>query len=278
MVRRVAVLLVLLFAAAPALAGAPYPWRSRVASGNSLRERLRPPRGYEFEETRAGSFAEWLSRLPLKPGRPPVYLYDGRRKSNQSVHAAVLDLDVGREDLQQCADSVIRLRAEYLYSRRRTGALHFNFTSGARADFSRWAEGYRPTIVGSRVSWQKTAEPDASYASFRAYLRLVFAYAGTASLARELTPVSDPRRLRAGDVFITPGSPGHVVLVVATCVNARGRRLFLLAQGYMPAQDMHVLKNPLSPGLSPWYEIPSGDRLVTPEWTFRVGDLRRFAE
>jgi hypothetical protein len=41
---------------------------------------------------------------------------------------------------------------------------------------------------------------------------------------------------------------------------------------------MHILKDPLALGLSPWYQIPDGDHLVTPEWTFRTSDLRRFEE
>jgi hypothetical protein len=50
--------------------------------------------------------------------------------------------------------------------------------------------------------------------------------------------------------------------------------VFLLAQGYMPAQSVHVLKNPAS--ASPWYALDFGAELRTPEWTFRRTDLRRF--
>lgn len=35
-------------------------------------------------------------------------LYNGSQKPNQSVHYAVFDIDVGKEDLQQCADAVMR--------------------------------------------------------------------------------------------------------------------------------------------------------------------------
>ncbi|MDR3713868.1 MAG: DUF4846 domain-containing protein [Puia sp.] len=59
------------------------------------------------------SFGEWLRSIPLKKDKT-VYLYDGSRKQNQSAQFAVLDISVGKEDLQQCADAVMRLRAGYL--------------------------------------------------------------------------------------------------------------------------------------------------------------------
>jgi Domain of unknown function (4846) len=51
--------------------------------------------------------------LPLRDGRGTVYLNDGRAKPNQALHVAVIAIDTGKRDLQQCADAVIRLRAEY---------------------------------------------------------------------------------------------------------------------------------------------------------------------
>lgn len=44
----------------------------------------------------------------------------------------------------------------------------------------------------------------------------------------------------------------------------------------MPAQDVHVLRNPSDGAPSPWYAADGGETLPTPEWTFRRGDLRRF--
>ena len=119
--------------------------------------------------------------------------------------------------------------------------------------------------------------PDPSYEGFRRYLRFVFHYAGTASLAEELAPVADISELSAADVFIRGGFPGHAVLVADVAVHpGTGRKAFLLLQSYMPAQEVHILRNPSNPGWSPWYEEPTGDSLVTPEWTFKTGELRRF--
>ena len=81
--------------------------------------------------------------------------------------------------------------------------------------------------------------------------------------------------LRIGDVFICGGFPGHAVIVVDMAKDRTGKSRFLLAQSYMPAQEVHLLKNPGSPR-SPWYPLEFGETLVTPEYTFARGELRRF--
>jgi hypothetical protein len=53
-----------------------------------------------------------------------------------------------------------------------------------------------------------------------------------------------------------------------------GKKVFLLAQSYMPAQDIHILKNPASQ--TPWYDADFGSRLITPEWIFNTGSLMQW--
>ncbi|HYU32178.1 MAG TPA: DUF4846 domain-containing protein [Thermoanaerobaculia bacterium] len=256
-------------------APADYAWPRAGTDGGTLTERIAPPSGFRRAPAPPGSFAAWLRGLPLHPGRPPVRLFDGRLKGNQEAHYAVVLLDVGTHDLQQCADAVIRLRAEFLRDRGCDGDIAFRFTSGDRAAWTDWRKGLRPRIAGSRVTWRPAAAADASYASFRSYLETVFTYAGSSSLSRELERVEDPAHLAAGDVFIHGGFPGHAVLVADVADDGRGHRVFLLLQSYMPAQEVHVLRNPADPA-SPWYPVRSSGVLETPEWTFRYEDLRRF--
>ena len=125
------------------------------------------------------------------------------------------------------------------------------------------------------VFWQ-AHQPTRNYGG-RQYLNAVFTYAGSASLARELTAIADPSRVRPGDVFIRGGFPGHAVLVADVAENTAGERVFLLVQSYMPAQDIHVLTNPGAPG-SAWYPARKNGSLETPEWTFSYTELRRFPE
>ncbi len=254
--------------------GKPYPWLSGRPDA-TIGSRFAAPDGYRRTRLVPGCFGQWLRCLPLKPAGTPVRLYDGRKKPNQDAHAAVVDIDVGRRDLQQCADAVMRLRAEFLLFSGRIRDIHFNFTSGDRASYMRWRNGYRPTVRGNSVSWSRRRGIDASYASFRSYLNTVFAYAGTLSLSREL-PTRSIAAMQTGDVFIQGGSPGHAVIVVDMARNAAGETVFLLAQSYMPAQNVHILKNPSDPRLSPWYRVPKGTTLRTPEWTFKTSDLKGF--
>ena len=89
-----------------------------------------------------------------------------------------------------------------------------------------------------------------------------------------MSPIWDCNGL--GYVFIKGGYPGHAVIVMDVAENETGEKVFLLAQSYMPAQDMHILKNPNNPALSPWYSIDETQDLRTPEWTFSWDQLRRF--
>src|SRR5262245_8184297 len=157
-----------------------YPWLSPGAQIRSLKEAFPPPAGFE----RVGleiDFGEFLRGLPLRAEGTPVKSYKGEivRAADDPNVAAVAELDIGSRDLQQCADSIIRLHAEWLFSSGKKEDAAYHFTSGDLATFRRYAAGERPSIAGSKVTWKKTAKADASYPSFRAYLDLVFTYACT---------------------------------------------------------------------------------------------------
>ena len=241
-------------------------------SGMTVQTRVVCPK--EYGRVKAGTqFGTYLRDLPLKGDGAKVHYYDGTLKAND-VYVAVVDMDVGKRDLQQCADAVMRLRAEYLYQSGQYDAIHFNFTNGFNAKYSKWRAGNRISVKGNKVSWYPKGPKTTQYRSFRQYMNMVFAYAGTLSLSRELKPVALPN-LQIGDVFIKGGSPGHAVIVVDVAVNKYGEKIFLLAQSYMPAQEIQILKNNHSRGLGPWYKADF-ETLYTPEWTFKAGELMRF--
>ena len=63
-------------------------------------------------------------------------------------------------------------------------------------------------------------------------------------------------------------------MVLDICENENGKKAILLAQGYMPAQEFHILKNP-EHGDDPWYyEDEITYPLKTPEYTFEKESLK----
>ena len=246
--------------------------------GVTVSTRFSIPAGYSRLQAEAGSFAEYLQRLSLKENGSLVHYYNGVEKPNK-VAAAVLNIDVGAKDLQQCADAVMRLRAEYLLKTKQYSVLHFNFTNGFKADYSKWRSGYRIRVRGNEASWYKTDQESVSYQSFREYMDLVFNYAGTASLSKELKAVS-LSQMQIGDVLIRGGSPGHAVIVLDMAADSKtGKKLFMIAQSYMPAQDIHILVNQDKPSISPWYELDvNAKEILTPEWPFTSAELKRFQQ
>ncbi len=249
-----------------------------VPEGKTILTRFLPPAGYVRAPEDSGSFGAYLRDLPLKPDGSVVRLYDGREKPRWDVYVAVVDKAIGTRDLHQCADAVIRLRADYFYSRHAFGKIRFHLTNGQEFDFLDYASGMRPVFSGNRFSWQQRAEPDSGAGTYWKYLEELFTYAGTLSLSRELVSVPD-QDVRIGDVYIQGGSPGHAILVVDQAIHPQtGEKLVMLAQSYMPAQEIQILKNFQEPNLLCWFRIQPGETLYTPEWDFPAGSLKRFPE
>jgi hypothetical protein len=241
------------------------------AGGMTLQTRFNPPDGFQRKPVDENSFAAFLRNLPLKPAGTKVRYYNGAIK-HDDVYDAVVDMEISNRDLQQCADAIMRLRGEYFYAIKAYGQITFTLTNGFRMDYTEWMKGYRVTVNGNKTVWRRTAEPSNTYGDFRNYMEFVFIYAGTLSLSKSLRPkaVGD---IAIGDVFIQGGSPGHAVIVVDVAENATGKKVFLLAQSYMPAQETQILKNNTDGKLTPWYSADIAGRLHTPQWTFDAEQL-----
>lgn len=244
--------------------------------GQTIETRFNAPPGYIRTVEAAGTWGAFLRNSKLKPDGAMVYFYNGEVKQNPGIYAAVLTWDVGSKDLQQCADAVMRQRAEYWFSRNMPGNIHFNLTNGFKAGFSSWADGYRLRVKGNHTDWVKTAAPASGHASLRQYLDVVYAYASTLSLSKELVSVPYTE-MKTGDVLIIGGTPGHAVTVMDMAVSKTGKKVFLLSQSYMPAQEIHILHNPQNREISPWYELDEKASVVlTPQWQFTTAQLKRF--
>lgn len=269
-------LLTLLLPALPsppaAFDGAAYPWLDEMDESPPmvrLDARFAPPAGFTRVEVTPESFAAWLRGLPVRTDRTHVLAYDKRRLLRPS--AAVVALDVSTRDLQQCADTALRLHAEWLWHRGRAGEAAYHFTSGDRSRFADWRAGERFRVKGAKVERVRTGRRGGGRKSFRAWLEHTFMYAGTQSLRRDADPLGDAP-FTGGEVLVQPGGPGHAVVVLDVATHPDGRRVGLIGQGFMPAEDLHVLQMPGAiDGV--WFALPADgdDRMQTPSWPTPFG-------
>jgi hypothetical protein len=211
------------------------------------------PDGFTRVNADSNSFDIWLRKILLKKDKT-VYLYDGQRKLNQTAQFAVLDISTGNKNLQQCADAVMRLRAEYLFAQKRFSEIIFIDNENIQYKFSL----------------------PYTHDHFASYLQQVFGMCGSASLAKQLKPVDDFNNIEPGDILIRGGFPGHAVIVMDVATDTTGKKIFMLAQSYMPAQDIHVLVNPINVHLSPWYTADGLDKIITPEYVFYKTELKKW--
>lgn len=232
-----------------------------ISTGKTIETRFNTPEGFTRINSDSSSFGLHLRNLPLKADGAAVLDYNGKVKPNNQTYLAVVDLPIGKKDLHQCADAIMRLRAEYLFSQARFKEISFRQASGKTISYTTWLTG-------------RTADKT----NLWTYLETVFNTANTTSLNQQLTskPVES---LAIGDVFITgppPGLPyGHAIIVVDKCIDKAGKVKFMLAQSYMPAQEIQILDNPATPGC-PWYDLDFGQNLDTPEWDFTSNQLKSF--
>ncbi len=229
---------------------------------------------YYRKQALNGSFEHYLLNLPLKSVGAKTHLATGLEKKF-NVQIGVVDLK-RITDKQQSAQIIMRLRAEYLYSSRLYGRIHFNFTNGFVFSYAKWAAGFR--INDTKNGWIQSTEQDYSKTTFKNYLDVLYTNTTLASLSREMTkiPITD---IKAGDVFIQNGQPGHAVIVIDVLRNDEDKMLkIMLAQGNTPAQELEILRNDIDG--SPWftlsYDSSESTKIMTPEWTFYVKDLKCF--
>lgn len=221
------------------------------AEGTTIKDRFIPPDGYTRVEAPAGSFGAYLQNFELKPMGDPAYVWnkDTGAASDISTAAgaaiAVFNQDITR--WQQCADSIMRLYAEYLYENNEYDKISFDFTTGFKCDFKNWSEGKRVKVNGSKCTWVEKADPSTDRATFDKYLDFVYQFANTESLQTQMTPVSS-NDIQIGDCFVITSwqmdeNLGHAVFIADMCVNEAGEKLYLIFEGTTPATQISLAKH-----------------------------------
>lgn len=185
----------------------------------------------------------------------PIVDYTGKPVAWQQKHVGIIPYDVGKSDLQQCADALMRLRAEYLFNQKRYTEIGFHFVSGNYYSWEDYCKGLRPVAKANSIRFIKSAASEKTHESLRRYLDIVYAYASTISLAKELKPAIG---FEIGTIVIHPGNPGHCFIIIDEKTNGNGEKLYKLAEGYTPAQSIYVLRNLHGDGMSPWYPLKKG--------------------
>jgi hypothetical protein len=230
---------------------------------DTLGSRFATPPGWDRSTPEPGSYAEWLRGLPLAAAGTPVKNHKGDevRPGDDEYVAAVIAIDAGRIDLQQSPDVVVRLHAEWLWSKKDVEGIDYRGATNLDMPFSRWIKGQRLIAAGASVFWQVRVKPaEADHAMLREYLDSVFTWANSTSLAQQSAHV-EPDQLTAGDFFLHSGSPGHAVVVLDVAHKKSGERIALLGQALNPAQNIHVLR----PGRSTaWFSLRPGRPVLTP--------------
>jgi Domain of unknown function (4846) len=232
---------------------------------DDLQSRFATPPGYQRVAVAPGSFAEWLRGLPLAAPGTPVVSNSGSTvySGDDDYVAAVLALDVGAGDLQQSADAVIRLNAEWLWASNKPDAISYRSASKLDMPFSRWVKGQRLIASGPNVFWVVKGKPrPATYQDFRAYIDAVMLWTNNVALAARATPILDSKRLVAGDFFLQSRGKGHAILVLDVAEKPTGERVALLGQALQsPAQSVHVIR----PGReTAWFSLRPPSSVVTP--------------
>ena len=243
--------------------------------GMTQEQRILPPEGYERVPAEEHSFLQFMREQPVYVNGSLIYTYNGETRSNGNA-AAVYALTLGDEGYQQCADTIIRFWSEYLRAEGRSDALAFHLTNGFLCDYQSFSRGKRVLAAGEHAVWVPLAGASDSDQTFHDWLMTVMRYAGTLSLEKESVPIGI-QEAHTGDFLCHGGSPGHAVMIADEAVNAEGKRCFLLAEGFMPAQSAHIIAG-YNSDPNPWYteEQLSAETVCLSTYTFSgSGSLRR---
>lgn len=257
--------------ATPAPAGDPI-----VPSGTTVLQRFNPPAGYQRIQPESGSFEEYLQNFTLRDYGTKPLVYDTETKtlindeSAPAVSVLALDL-INKGNLQQSSDSMVRLYAEYLYSKGRFSDIAFNLltTPAFRCDFDTWSKGGRLDLSkineGNQISWcldhsgncgHKDVELGTSAGTFRYYLQNVMTYSDTSSLVTNMNKISAPQDAAIGDMIVYADPQAAPAIIIDLAVSASdGSKIYIMARGGSPACEIYIVRNESDADRNPWHKL-----------------------
>lgn len=226
--------------------------KSLILDGNTVRTRFGVPEDFERIAVTPGSFEEFLQNLPLKPIDSRAILYNGS-VSKDSLYrtVSVVDMPIDSLNLQHSHESIIRLRADYLYKTKQFDKISFIIKDNTTLDFNRWLQGYRIESKGKNLKLKKLEnEREMNYQNFRAYLHDVFKFTDAESFKQNLRLIKDDdddNEFGIGTIIMSGRAPYDAVIVVDMIEMTENHRSYmrvpgvLLACGNSPTQEIAII-------------------------------------
>jgi len=254
--------------------------------GNLIATRFNVPTGYtRMQERDRTTFFVFVQNLPLLPnGTPVVYSNKDAKPANSRRPAAVLNMVLDEENLQQKPQSLMRLWAEYLFEQQQFGDIIFHIRNGQPIAYDKWKEGLKGIVEGTGY-WTKVPLDLKAYTTFRRYLNFVFRYSDFQTIQKDwrVLPASD---LAPGSILFAEKEGNYAaVMILDVAINERGERLLILACGGSPAQSIEVLQNSntgrtpaqQATNLGPWFRVEKDGTVRTGDAVFNINtDLYHF--
>ncbi len=239
------IFLIFLFTSVPVVAAAP----------KTIIE-LPVPRGYSRIDYPAGSYGNWITRLPVKEGKS-VATYSGGFVADDYYNVmAIVDMPLlYKQDLEQCADWAFRFRAEFFRQTNRLDKLYLFDYNGNKKYFSK------------------------SGKSFSQFLKWTMSYANSYSIKKGCAEVPEAD-LKPGDMVVQneKGGIGHVSVIVSVCESPEKNRLYLIGFSFMPAQEFHIEYAGVGFGKEGWYSLDGYYQFLREYLDLGALVLKRFEE
>jgi hypothetical protein len=214
---------------------------------------IKPPVSFKTETFPARSYSSFIQNLPVADSS--VIRDYQRQIINSSFYNVLAVVDIPllfNDDLEQCADFAMRLRAEYFKT-------YNNLDSLCLFDYN-----------GNKLFYKKSG------LTYQNFLRKIFANANSYSLKKGCNTITK-EELRPGDLIVqnVNGGIGHVSVIVNSCTSGTGQRMFLIGYSFMPAQQFHI-EHSESYGKNGWFTIDSYIRYLKSNLDYGEPVLRRF--
>ena len=177
----------------------------------SLLELLSIPPGWQRVPVEPGSFGAYIQSLPFET-TDTTYFWDGRTGIYHSV-AAVHHLTHFTEN-QQCADIIMRYYSQYRKEKGLPVTWHH--------------------VNGTVKKWDGS--------NFNGYMNNIYAYSNTYSLYQYDSHAVTLAEMKAGDILIIPGFPGHTV-IIADVIKKDDRLKIAVVEGFTPAVQPFLYRN-----------------------------------